>query len=80
MNLRWRESPDDIARIAALSADPTPTAIIGCPHTIDNALLMSDLLGVKTNSRGTNMNLSLADFLQARQTFGQSLPERWAGK
>jgi hypothetical protein len=29
VNLRWRESPGDIARIAAL---PAPTAIIGCPH------------------------------------------------
>ena len=30
MNLRWCESPGD--RIAALSADQAPTAIIGCPH------------------------------------------------
>jgi hypothetical protein len=32
MNLRRCESPGDIARIAALSADQAPTAIIGCPH------------------------------------------------
>src|ERR1700730_9947591 len=32
MNLRRRKSPGDIARIAALSADQAPTAIIGCPH------------------------------------------------
>jgi hypothetical protein len=30
--LRWRESPGNAARIAALSADQAPTAIIGCPH------------------------------------------------
>ena len=35
MNLRRCESPGDIARIAALSADHAPTAIIGCPHTFD---------------------------------------------
>ena len=32
MNLRRCESPDNAARIAALSADQAPTAIIGCPH------------------------------------------------
>src|SRR5271169_4318142 len=32
MNLRWCESPSNAARIAVLSADQTPTAIIGCPH------------------------------------------------
>ena len=32
MNLRRCESPDNPARIAALSADQAPTAIIGCPH------------------------------------------------
>jgi hypothetical protein len=32
MNLRRCEPPGDIARIAALSADQAPTAIIGCPH------------------------------------------------
>jgi hypothetical protein len=32
MSLRWCESPDNGARIAALSADHAPTAIIGCPH------------------------------------------------
>jgi coenzyme F420-reducing hydrogenase gamma subunit len=31
MNLRRWESPRDTARIAALSADQAPTAIIGCP-------------------------------------------------
>src|ERR1019366_2816566 len=30
--LRRCESPADTARIAALSADQAPTAIIGCPH------------------------------------------------
>jgi transposase len=33
MNLRRCESPGNAARIAALSADHAPTAIIGCPHT-----------------------------------------------
>jgi hypothetical protein len=32
MNPRWRESPGDTARIAALSAKQAPMAIIGCPH------------------------------------------------
>jgi hypothetical protein len=32
MNLRGCESPGNAARIAALSADQEPTAIIGCPH------------------------------------------------
>jgi hypothetical protein len=32
MILRWCESPGNAARIAALSADHAPTAIIGCPH------------------------------------------------
>jgi putative transposase len=32
MNLRRCESPGNAARIAALSADQAPTAIIGCPH------------------------------------------------
>jgi hypothetical protein len=32
MSLRWCESPGNAARIAALSADQAPTAIIGCPH------------------------------------------------
>jgi hypothetical protein len=32
MILRWCESPGNAARIAALSADQAPTAIIGCPH------------------------------------------------
>ena len=32
MSLRWCESPGTAARIAALSADQAPTAIIGCPH------------------------------------------------
>jgi cytolysin (calcineurin-like family phosphatase) len=32
MNLRRCESPGDTARIAALSADQAPTAIIGSPH------------------------------------------------
>ena len=31
MSLRWCESPGNAARIAALSADQAPTAIIGCP-------------------------------------------------
>jgi hypothetical protein len=31
MNLRRCESPGNAARIAALSADKAPTAIIGCP-------------------------------------------------
>jgi hypothetical protein len=38
MNLLRRcESPGDIARIAALSADQAPTAIIGCPHMTTGA-------------------------------------------
>ena len=32
MILRRCESPGDTARIAPLSADQAPTAIIGCPH------------------------------------------------
>ena len=32
MSLRWCESPGNAARIAALSAEQAPTAIIGCPH------------------------------------------------
>jgi hypothetical protein len=32
MSLRWCESPGSTARIAALSADQAPPAIIGCPH------------------------------------------------
>jgi hypothetical protein len=32
MSLRRCESPGNAARIAALSADAAPTAIIGCPH------------------------------------------------
>jgi hypothetical protein len=32
MSLRWCESPGNATRIAALSADQAPTAIIGCPH------------------------------------------------
>jgi hypothetical protein len=31
MSLRWCESPGNAARIAPLSADQAPTAIIGCP-------------------------------------------------
>ena len=37
MSLRWCESPGNAARIAALSADQAPTAIIGCPHMESSA-------------------------------------------
>ena len=32
IELRWRKSPGNAARIAAISDDQAPTAITGCPH------------------------------------------------
>jgi hypothetical protein len=56
MNLRRCESPGDSARIAALSADQAPTAIIGCPDMTPEAWkqlrMLSLNLGSSTQSLG----------------------------
>ena len=64
MNLRRCESPGDFARIAALSADQAPPAIIGCPYMIyaqtlrfAAAMLMSRASAVSA-SKWTRMTIS----------------------
>jgi len=44
MSLRWCESPA-AARIAALSADQAPTAIIRCPHMTEQSSITGSALG-----------------------------------
>jgi hypothetical protein len=45
MSLRWCESPDNLARIAALPADQAPTAIIGCPHHHESLRMLAKRYG-----------------------------------
>ena len=49
MSLRWCESPGNAARIAALSADQAPTAIIGCPHMESGHSLKRRMTPVRHN-------------------------------
>ena len=72
MNLRWCESPSNAARIAVLSADQAPTAIIACPH------LPCGKASHRHSSDGNSPSLSTK--LLAAEKLDESIGIYWLGQ